>query len=255
MAQYPSAVPIIYLSPSTQEWNSYVNGGTEEYYMNLIADAMEPYLRSSGIRYVRNTPQMTAASSIAQSNQAQYDLHLALHSNAAPESEAGSRRGAEVYYNPDSPSSQRAADLIAEQLRATYPFPWLVKTVAATNLGEVLRTNAPGVLIEYAYHDNPDDALWIREHIGELAQATVRALCEYFGIPFIYAQPARIGTVRVQWGYLNIRSRPTTQAPVIAKAWNGSTIIVLGGWENWYVVEYNGTTGYASSDYIVLRAR
>lgn len=82
-------MPIIYLSPSTQDWNHFVNGGTEEYYMNLIADAMEPYLLSSGIRWVRNTPDMTAASSIAQSNHGNYDLHLALHSNAAPEGEAG----------------------------------------------------------------------------------------------------------------------------------------------------------------------
>ena len=50
--------------------------------MNLIADAMEPYLTASGIQFVRNTPQMTAASSIAASNSGNYDLHFALHSNA-----------------------------------------------------------------------------------------------------------------------------------------------------------------------------
>lgn len=255
MVNYPNAAPLIYLSPSTQEWNSFVNGGTEEYYMNLIADAMEPYLRSSGIRFVRNTPQMTAASSIAQSNQGQYDLHLALHSNAAPEAEAGLRQGSEVYYNPSNEQSRRAAELIAQQLQTVYPYPWLVKTVAATNLGEVLRTKAPGVLIEYAYHDNPEDATWIKQHIGELAQATVRALCEYFGIPFVPAQPARRGTVQVQWGYLNIRSRPTTEAPVIAKAWNGNPVMVMGQWENWYVVNYYGNVGYADSRYIVVRER
>ena len=58
-------MPIIYLSPSTQENNYYVTGGTEEAYMNLLADKMVPYLDASGIRYVRNTPDMTAASSIA----------------------------------------------------------------------------------------------------------------------------------------------------------------------------------------------
>ena len=36
-------MPIIYLSPSTQDWNPYVTGsGSEEYWMNRIADAMEP---------------------------------------------------------------------------------------------------------------------------------------------------------------------------------------------------------------------
>ena len=49
-------MPIIYLSPSTQEKNYYVNGGTEEQYMNLLADKMVPYLNASGIRYSRNTP-------------------------------------------------------------------------------------------------------------------------------------------------------------------------------------------------------
>ena len=37
-------MPMIYLSPSTQEGNYYVTGGTEEQYMNLLADAMVPYL-------------------------------------------------------------------------------------------------------------------------------------------------------------------------------------------------------------------
>ena len=39
-------MPSIYLSPSLQPYNKYVNGGDEQYYMNLIADAMEPYLTS-----------------------------------------------------------------------------------------------------------------------------------------------------------------------------------------------------------------
>ena len=69
-------MPIIYLSPSTQEWNYYVNGGTEEEYMNLLADKMVPYLDASGIRYDRNTPSMTAADSIAASNAGNFDLHL-----------------------------------------------------------------------------------------------------------------------------------------------------------------------------------
>ena len=40
-------MPSVYLSPSLQEYNPYIDGGNEEYYMNLIADAMEPYLRQA----------------------------------------------------------------------------------------------------------------------------------------------------------------------------------------------------------------
>ena len=48
-------MPMLFLSPSTQEYNLYYDGsGSEEYYMNLIADYMEPYLTASGITFTRN---------------------------------------------------------------------------------------------------------------------------------------------------------------------------------------------------------
>ncbi len=86
-------MPIIFLSPSTQEWNSYVTGsGSEEYNMNLLADALVPYLVSNAIQYKRNTPDMTAASSIRLANQGYYDFYLALHSNASGEGHYGENR-------------------------------------------------------------------------------------------------------------------------------------------------------------------
>ena len=88
-------MPKIYLSPSTQESNPYITGsGSEEYNMNRLADALEPYLYANGIRFVRNTPDMTAASSIAQANRlGGFDFYLALHSNAAAPDNSGSVRG------------------------------------------------------------------------------------------------------------------------------------------------------------------
>ena len=94
-------MPIIYLSPSTQDWNQYVTGsGSEEYNMNLLADALIPYLVSNGIRYKRNRPDMTAASSIREANAGDYDFYLALHSNAAPEGRYGEERGIIAFYYP-----------------------------------------------------------------------------------------------------------------------------------------------------------
>ena len=176
-------MPSIYLSPSTQEFNPYIIGGNEEYYMNLIADAMEPYLYASGISFTRNTPEMTAASSIAASNAGYYDLHLALHSNATAKGD-GAVRGSEVYYYPTSINGERAATIIANNLETIYPLPNLVKTVPTTTLGEVRRTRAPSVLIEFAYHDNYDDAVWIRDNINAIAANVVLSLTDYFGIPF-----------------------------------------------------------------------
>ncbi len=179
-------MPSLFLSPSTQEFNPYVNGlGTEEYNMNLIADAMEPYLTASGITYTRNNPDETVRQSIAQSNAGNYDFHLALHSNAAPENLVGQLQGPDIYYYATSTEGQRAAEIFETNLKAIYPNPNLVRTVPNTSLAELRLTRAPSNLIELAYHDNPEDALWIVNNIDEIARNLVLSLTEYFGIPFV----------------------------------------------------------------------
>lgn len=244
-------MPTLYLSPSTQEFNSYItNDGSEEFYMNLIADAMMPYLRSSGIFTIRNTPQMTAASSIAESNRSDVMFHLALHSNAAPDRLSGELAGSEVYYNPDNTESKRFADIAAKNLKQIYYNPADVRALPTDFLGEVLRTKAPGVLIEFAYHDNIEDANWIKNNIDNIARNVVLSLTQYFGIPLVEPQPIVSGKVITGNGKLNIRSMPSTNSIIVGKIPNGATVMILGTLPEWYVVSYGGTTGYASRQYI-----
>ena len=243
-------MPSIFLSPSTQEFNPYVIGGTEEQYMNEVADAMEPYLVSNGISFSRNNPNEPLSAAINQSNAAQYDLHLALHSNAAPPATAGTVRGTDVYYNANSTRGRDAAEIIAANFKRIYPDPSRVKTVANTTLAELVRTNAPAVLIEIAYHDNVEDATWIANNIQPIARNLVQSLTQYFGIPFVEAQTPQTQTVTTAGGVLNIRRLPNTNATILGTAPNGAAITVLGQWEDWYVVNYNGLIGYASAQYI-----
>ena len=245
-------MPIIYLSPSTQEYNPYVNGGSEEQYMNLLADKMVPYLDASGIRYTRNTPDMTAASSIAASNAGNYDFHLALHSNAAAGAQAGKARGSIVFYYPGSADGKRAAELIADGLKTIYPDPNKVRTEATTTLGEVARVRAPSVLIELAFHDNPEDAAWIKNNLDSAARVIVLALTEYFNIPFFESEHRRQGVVDVEWGNLNIRSRPNTSAPIVAQAPDGAPLTIINTDNGWHLVNYNGVIGYASGQFVTV---
>ena len=251
-------MPTVYLSPSTQEYNQYVTGaGSEEYFMNLIADAMIPYLEQFGINYYRNTPEMTAGSSLRDSNSKNVDFHIAIHSNASGPGQEGRNRGTIVFYYPGSSGGQRMADIMVQNIREIYPLPELVRAVPTTSLGEVSRTSAPSVLIEVAYHDNVEDANWIQNNIDAIARALADSVNEYFsGVGIQPSQPAQpgmgpTGRVTLTSGYLNIRNGPSTNAPVIGMAPNGAVVNITEQVGDWYRINYNGIDGYVSAQYIV----
>ena len=243
-------MPSIFLSPSTQEYNPYIDGGNEEYYMNIITDALIPYLESAGIEYERNDPSKTFANSVKLSNAGNFGLHLALHSNAAPPQDSGKFTGSQVYYYADSVQGKKAADIFANNLKAIYYAPENVKTVPTKTLGELNRTKAPAILIELAYHDNPVDAEWIRDNIGTIAQNLAVSINEFLGINEQSPTPVQTATVSTQNSNLNLRAEPSQNSRIIARIPNGSRIQILGNDGNWYLTTWNGSKGYVSGDYL-----
>lgn len=245
-------MPKVFLSPSTQEWNKYATEGNEELYMNLLADKMEPYMRSSGISFVRNNPERNVNGAIQDSNAGEYDVHLALHTNASPESLAGKLRGIDIYFAPNSADSERLANIIANNLKAIYPIPDKSRAVPTYNLGEVLRTKAVAVLCELGYHDNYADEAWLKNNLDAIAKNLVRSLCDYFGIPFVLPSAIQYGMVTTDGANLNIRDYPSLNGAIIGKIPNNAAVLINGEVEGWYIVSYNGITGYASKDYIII---
>lgn len=243
-------MPRVFLSPSTQEENDYVSGGTEEQYMNLLCDQVIPYLDSSGIRWTRNDPNRTAAGAIAQANAGYYDLYVALHSNGAPEGKYGSVRGSDVYYYPYGQNSKRAADIFVKNLKLVYPLPEKVRAVPTTSLGEVTRSKAPAVLLEIAYHDNLQDAAWIKGNLPAIAWAVAKSITQYFGLPLCAPMAPQPATVALSYGTLNLRAAPNRNAPILASMPNGASVTILGLADEWDVVQYGSLIGYAAAKYL-----
>ena len=100
------------------------------------------------------------------------------------------------------------------------------------------------MLIELAYHDNPQDADWIRNNINAIAENLVLSLTEFFGIPFNAPQPITVATVATNGGNLNIRANPSLDAAVISKVPNGSEVTVYNRLNGWDLIGYGGTVGY-----------
>lgn len=245
-------MPFLFLSPSTQEFNPYITTGNEEYWMNQLADRMEPYLHASGINVTRNDPSAGAAGAIRASNAGSYDFHLALHSNASPAQLAGRQQGVDIYYYPTSEEGLRMANILVDSMKTVYPQPERVRALPSTIIGEVRRTKAPSVLAELGYHDNKADADWLTENLEAVAAALSEGVTAYFGLPFLQPQTPRAAVVTVQSGSLNLRGAPLADAPVLAQLPNGSSVRVLGTFNDWYSAEYDGVYGFAARRYLTL---
>ncbi len=250
----------LYLSPSLQDFNLYSGGGNEAYYMGLLADKMEPWLLSSGIVTLRSDPSTQELRDvIRQSNGSGIDLHLALHSNAAGAGKEGQVKGVEVYYDPRNSWSRKAAGFVVEEMKKIYPDPAKVRALPSETLAEVRQVNAPSVLVEVGYHDNAEEAQWIREQLDQLAAALAKAVCAYFGIPAIAPQTPRLAVVSTNGANLNLRRFPSTSAPILTRIPNGAKLALLAiipegtvGY-GWAVVGYGDWMGYVSADYLIIK--
>jgi len=180
-------VPSVYLNPSNEQ-NEYIIGGSEEYYMNKIADAMIPYLQGSGIEVTRRKPGESLSEVIAESNAGKYDLHIGLGSLAAPFYATGATQGPIILYNGDSSEGKQAADIVADNFRAIYPRPTLVKTIPNQTLSELKDTEATSIIVEVGYHNNTSDAYWIRDNIDAIGRILALGVSQYFAIPFVKPQ-------------------------------------------------------------------
>lgn len=237
-------MPDVFLSPSTQEYNPYIIGGSERYYMNRLADAMEPLLASSGISYGRNNPNLDAAAAVATANRGNYRLYVALHSNAAPEIYEGLLRGPDIYYYPTSVQGRRAAEIFANGLREIYPEPELVNVRSSSELLELRRSRAPAAYLELAYHDNEQDARWIADNIDTIAENLVISIADFLGVAYYPPVFPADGTVNIQTGVLNVRRAPSVNSQIIGTLANGGRVNITGARNGWYAIDFRNTTGY-----------
>lgn len=166
----------IYLSPSTQEKNiGSGKYGTEEKRMNEIVDAMEPHLLRHGFHIKRNQPDMTLVEVVNDSNDWKPDIHVAVHSNA------GGGKGTEVLYY--SEEGYKLAKCIHDELATITP--WTDRGVKKrSELYELKNTVAVACIVEVAFHDDPEQAEWIIEHVEDIAQAITKGICKYAGVPW-----------------------------------------------------------------------
>ncbi len=179
--------PVVYISPSKQDYNKGILGSgytTEKNEMNKIADILIPILQKAGITVYRNNPDTDMNAWMNESNKVNADLHLALHSNG---SSNHNQTGVYVYVHDEQSYAYSIASNIYDSIYNIYPFKSNNNNhgiaFAKGSLGEVAPTNVKcGVLIEYAFHDNMDEAKWIVNNREQIASSTAEAIIKYFKV-------------------------------------------------------------------------
>ena len=56
--------------------------------------------------------------------------------------------------------------------------------VKSENFTVIYKASMPSVLVEYAFYSNLDDLKILKNNRNELVEATVKAICQYFGITY-----------------------------------------------------------------------
>ena len=258
-------MPRVYLSPSLQPGNMTALGFSEQYFMNILADAIEPLLPINGITYRRSRIGMTLTQVVADSNSEPFDFHLALHSNASPPAAAGQARGSRMYFFTTSANGRRFSEFAADEIKKIYPLPDKVGLFPTTGLLELNATRAPAAIIETVFHDNYDDAEWLSNNIQNMAEAIVKALCRYLG-KASYIPPCSIGHIRgtnyvftkianafvcTETSPLNIRSAPN--GAVLFTLPRNTPVLTLSGRQNGFIkIRRNMREGFASESFLCV---
>lgn len=170
----------IYISPSDQDKNIYASGNTNEAEQcRKIALATVEALKRCGFTAMTDvTSEMEER--VTQSNDWGADVHLCIHTNAFN----GQVQGTRLFSYDTSGAGYKICQAVMETLAPITPGE-SDNITAWPGLYEVRNAVAPTVYVEVAFHDNPEEAAWIINHVEEIGEAITKGLCNYFGMTYV----------------------------------------------------------------------
>ena len=150
-----------------------------------------------GIKVFLTNPNPATVSDIALSTRASLandywlrnskpkSIFISLHANAYS---SASARGTETYHanNASTTSKNFAKVLNDEVVKVMKSLDKNAKDrgVKCKDWTVIQKASMPSVLVEYAFYSNLDDLKILKNNRSELVEATVKAICQYFGIEY-----------------------------------------------------------------------
>lgn len=161
------------------------SGVYEHDVMCEIADITKSLLKAVGITVYIPPRDMPLEQRKAWANSHDTAALIAFHSNGAD----GKARGLEVMYSDTLAAfpahiaaSKRLSKALHKEILSVYQGADRGIRKDYRRFGEIMRVNAPSAYIEFAFHDNADDARFIVEGKQRLAEAVCKAVCGFMGV-------------------------------------------------------------------------
>ena len=150
-----------------------------------------------GIKVFLTNPNPSTVSDIALSTRASLandywlrnskpkSMFISLHANAFSNESA---RGTETYIAKNASATSKnfakvLNDNVAKVMKRLDPAA-KDRGVKSENFTVIYKASMPSVLIEYGFYSNLDDLKILKNNRDELIEATVKAICQYFGVSY-----------------------------------------------------------------------
>ena len=174
----------VFLSPSSQIYNSVVGGGTEQQYARIRSERAATVLRAYGFEVmvspVVNDDRHGYERSVHIANQWNPNWYIADHTNAIATKPNTNARGVHNYCWLSDPNSVKLGKALGRRMDAIIGGTHQIRD--GQHLYEVRGPRCTSVLTENGFHDNAQDAKIIRTKPIEMGNALAYGFLDFRGI-------------------------------------------------------------------------
>lgn len=169
----------IFLSPSNQDGNRYAYGNTTERdQCGYIAEKLKIALERCGFEVMLMHDE-DMETKVNAADRWGADLYIPIHTNAFN----GSVMGTRMFFGQTGGEGEKLCKAIFARLAPITPGT-SENYRSYPELYEIGNPDAWSAYIEVEFHDAPEGAKWIVEHIEEIGEAICQGVCDYAGTSY-----------------------------------------------------------------------
>lgn len=178
----------IYISPSSQDANTYATGNTnEKEQCQKIAKACFDYLQKNGFD-VKCTYSDNMYLRVNESNLFNADLHVAIHTNAT--SNHKTTGGTQILLHSLLGERKKIGQAVFNRLAPLTPGKSAEKLIEKPGFYEIKNARGITIYCECEFHDTKEGSDFIIKNTKKIGEAIARGICDYYGVVPVQEKPS-----------------------------------------------------------------